>query len=268
MGMEWVRDFYSTTGGWWGSAEARITQRDERRVDLLHRIADTRTRRVLELGCGYGTTACAMAQAGHTVTGVEISDRVRFAEQFVRDTDRLTIINDDFYSVTLPRASDIVTYWNGFGVGSDADQRRLLRRSAADWLQPGGITLIDIFNPFVWAGWDGADDSPRADPRLGYRHDLSQHIEFDPTTSSAIDTWWETADPRRRFTQTLRCYTPADLQILLENSGLQLHGIVVGDGIIDLPREPSRFASLLNDHHEYVAILRNAGELTCPTPDG
>jgi hypothetical protein len=38
--MEWVRDFYSTTGSWWGKAGATITERDHRRVGLLREHTD------------------------------------------------------------------------------------------------------------------------------------------------------------------------------------------------------------------------------------
>jgi SAM-dependent methyltransferase len=255
MAMEWVRDFYSTTGEWWGAAEARITDRDHRRVDLLRRIAGDRSQRILELGCGYGATAAAMAQAGHTVTGVEISDRVAFAEQFVATAKpgRLSILQQDFYETTLPEPVDAVCYWNGFGVGTDSDQRRLLHRICTEWLRPDGIALIDIFNPFVWARWDGDDDSLEADPARGYRRNLSQHIEFSPVTCSATDTWWETGDPSRKISQTLRCYTPADLRLLLDGTGLRLDQLVVGD---DMAGADHDFRSLLQDHYEYVAVLR------------
>ena len=80
--VEWVRDFYSVTGRWWGRAESPIGPVDRGRVATLHAICGETPKRILELGCGYGSTVAAMTEAGHHVTGVEISDRADFSEQF------------------------------------------------------------------------------------------------------------------------------------------------------------------------------------------
>ncbi len=221
--MDWVPGFYSRTGEWWGPAEARITGRDHERVALLHRHAGSAPRRVLELGSGYGTTAAATARAGHTVTAVELSDRVRFGAALA--TERLTVVHDDFYTVELPGPFDVVTYWNGFGVGTDADQRRLLRRIAADWLRPGGVALIDVSDPFVWFSWHGDETHRLPDPSRGYAYELHERTTFDPATCTATDTWWPAGRADEAISQTLRCYTPADLTLLLEGTGLVLAGI-------------------------------------------
>lgn len=250
--MDWVRDFYSKTGSWWGKAEARITDRDHRRVRLLHEHAGE-TARVLELGAGYGTTAAAMAEAGHDVTAVEISDRAAFAERF---SAPVTVLRADFYEVDLLPGFDVVCYWNGFGVGSDADQRRLLTRIAREWLRPGGVALIDVFNPFVWARWDGDEEHRLPNPAEGYDHELRERITFDPITCTATDTWWPAAEPARKISQTLRCYTPADLSLLLEGTGLTLSTIHAGTGSYTPAGHPG-LRELLHDHHEYLAVLHH-----------
>ncbi|HEX5199273.1 MAG TPA: class I SAM-dependent methyltransferase, partial [Actinoplanes sp.] len=85
---------------------------------LLHEHAGAHPKRVLELGSGYGTTAVVTAQAGHSVTAIEISDRVNFAADFAKDVGpgALTVLKDDFYAVRLEGQFDAVCYWNGFGV--------------------------------------------------------------------------------------------------------------------------------------------------------
>lgn len=206
--------------------------------------------RILELGCGYGTTAAAMAQAGHIVTAVEISDRVDFARRF----ETFTVLNEDFYSVRLPRHFDVVCYWNGFGIGSDSDQHRLLMKISAEWLRPGGVALIDISNPFVWAGWDGHEEHKPARP--GYEHELCERTSFDPVTCTAIDTWWEASNPDERISQFLRCYTPADLSLLLAGTGLTLTTITVGEQSFPPSPHPG-LTDLLHEHYEYLAVLRH-----------
>ncbi|HEX2144883.1 MAG TPA: class I SAM-dependent methyltransferase [Glycomyces sp.] len=260
--MEWAQDFYSRTGHWWGKAESGVGERDRARVERAHRVRGPETTRVLELGCGYGNTAAAFAAAGHRVVGVELTDRVdhaaAHADRLGPDRlgpDRLRIVRGDFYNVALDGRFDLVTYWNGFGIGSDADQRRLLRRIAAEWLEPGGTALVDVYNPHVWAGWDGNTDLLRPNPERGYHHELRQEIRFDPVSSTAIDTWWDTAEPEHRITQRLRCYSPTDLRLLLEGTGLALAGVLIGGESVDLAAEHAGDAAWLREHHEYLAVL-------------
>ncbi|QWF83271.1 hypothetical protein HUW46_06711 [Amycolatopsis sp. CA-230715] len=253
--MDWVREFYSTTGAWWAAADAVVTDRDHRRVSLL-RTHGGEGARVLELGSGYGTTAVAAASAGYAVTAVELSDRANATGELAKDvgSGSLVVHQADFYTVDLPGPFDTVCYWNGFGIGSDADQRRLLTRIAS-WLRPGGAALVDVFNPFVWASWHGDEEHLEPDPAAGYHHELRERTTFDPVTCTATDTWWDTADPGRVLSQHLRCYTPADLALLLTGTGLALSGVVVGDPDAG-PASPDP-AALLREHHEYLAVLRH-----------
>lgn len=253
--VDWVREFYSRTGAWWARADARVTGRDHARARLV-REHGTDTGTVLELGSGYGATAVAMAQAGYTVTAVEISDRVDHSAALAEGLPpgSLTVHRADFYEVTLPGRFDVVCYWNGFGIGSDADQRRLLTRIAGEWLRPGGTALVDVFNPFVWASWDGDEEHLTPDAAAGYDHDLRERTQFDPVTCTATDTWWESGNPGEPITQTLRCYTPADLSLLLTGTGLALSAIVAGDQVLPPSPHPG-LGSLLRDNHEYLAVL-------------
>ena len=254
--VEWVRDFYSVTGRWWGRAESPIGPVDHDRVASLHAICGETPKRILELGCGYGSTVAAMTEAGHHVTGIEISDRADFSEQFVQQFGSASrIVKDDFYTVQLDGRFDVVCYWNGFGVGSDDDQRALLRRVAAEWLTESGVALIDIANPFVWARWDGDQEHKPPAPEDGYDYDLRELTNFDPIRSRFADTWWATNNPVEKLTQTIRCYTPADLRLLLEGTGLKLDSVLVSGEIVDLDKPQFGLRSLLREAHEYLAVL-------------
>lgn len=258
--MDWVEDFYSRTGRWWAAAESSVGDRDRGRVERLHHVCGPEPRRVLELGCGYGNSATAFAEAGHQVVAVELTDRADHAEAQAKllGPERLRIVRGDFYTETFEGRFDAVTYWNGFGIGTDADQRRLLRRIADEWLAPGGTALIDVYNPLVWASWDGEVELLQANPGRGYHHELQQHLTFDPITATAVDTWWDTAEPDRRITQRLRCYSPADLRLLLEGTGLALAGVLAGGEPVDLAADHAGDAAWLRDHYEYLAVLTRA----------
>ena len=256
--VEWVRDFYSVTGRWWGRAESPVAQVDHDRVAVLHAVCGDTPIRILELGCGYGSTVAAMTEAGHRVTGVEISDRADFSERFVEQFGHASrIVRDDFYTVKLDGPFDVVSYWNGFGIGSDSDQRTLLRRIASEWLTNGGTALIDVSNPFVWARWNGDEELKRARPEDGYDYELGELMRFDPIHSRFADTWWVTDNPGEKWTQHIRCYTPADLRLLLEGTGLTLDAVLVAGEIVDLDEPKFGLVSLLREAHEYLAVLRS-----------
>jgi SAM-dependent methyltransferase len=255
--VDWVPGFYSTTGRWWGGAESAITERDHTRAATITRLARPAPADVLELGCAYANSAAAAADAGYRVVGVEISDRIGFAERHLSGRE-LEVVRGDFYEVDLGRTFDIVVYWNGFGVGSDADQRRLLRRIADEWLRPDGVALIDVASPFCWARWaqEGDGDEHDPDPARGYVHrGIRQRIDYDPVANRAIDSWWERPEPDLVHTQSIRCYAPADFLLLLEGTGLALDHLEVRGEPLALDA-PQTMASPLWEANEYLVRLR------------
>jgi hypothetical protein len=215
----------------------------------------------LELGSAYGNTAVVLAQAGHDVVGVELTDRIDFARQYEAHAGEgsLTFVKGDFYRTAFGERFDVVCYWNGFGVGTDADQRRLLRRIADVWLQPCGIALIDVANPTGWIGWAGEEHHRTADPANGYPYDVSERIDFDPVRNRFVDTWWRTDRPGERWSQDIRCYAPVDFLLLLEGVGLTLEAMEVDGDALD-PRQPHSSAHRLWRAHEYLVKLGRSEE--------
>jgi hypothetical protein len=51
---------------------------------------------------------------------------------------------------------------------------------------------------------------------------------FDGRNSRLLDTWWSEEDTANVVTQSLRCYAPADLELLLESTGLHLVAVTPG----------------------------------------
>jgi SAM-dependent methyltransferase len=255
--VDWVPDFYSTTGRWWGAAESALTERDHARAATIGRLGRPPPADLLELGCGYGNSAAAAADVGYRVVGVDISDRLAFAERH-RAGRSIELVRGDFHAVALGRTFDLVVYWNGFGVGSDADQRLLLRRIADEWLRPDGVALVDVANPFLWARWAGDGEEHDADPAGGYHHrGTVERIDFDPVANRFLDSWWERPEPERVHTQSVRCYAPADFQLLLEGTGLRMDHLEVGGEPLALG-EGHTMSSPLWAANEYLARLRPA----------
>ena len=215
--MEWIQDFYKEQYRITEGMADSITKFDEALVDKVESTSNVKGRlKILELGGGLGLFAVAAAKRGHDVTIIElVPSAVQQIHKLALEHDvakKMTIIQGDFYEVDLPSDFDVVCYWDGFGVGSDDDQKLLLRRIDS-WLLPSGVSLIDIYTPWYWAKVSGRE------MKIG--EDSYRRYGFDAEGCRMLDTWWSTDSPK--VTQSLRCYSPADLNMLLSGTSLFLH---------------------------------------------
>lgn len=222
--MDWVKDFYSkqyqllNSPYWW----QRLSMSDppdyaKKNAADIERLARPGHKRVLELGCGGGVTAGAIALLGHSVVAVDLVEAAtENAERIAAELPHgsLSVLTADFYELEFTELFDVVCYFDGFGVGSDADQQRLLKRIAS-WLRPDACAIIDIYSPWLIAA--------RATGAPYQEGDLMLRSEFDAEHSRHLESYWHAdIDESRAVTQRLRCYSPADLRLLLTGTGLAL----------------------------------------------
>lgn len=221
--MDWAKNFYSKQAKWlklparWAKfSPSDPPGRARRRAAALERLAQPGTKRVLELGAGSGIVAGAIALLGHTVVAVDIVDESvanarRVAAQLPHG--ELIVVQGDFYEIELTDRFDVVCYFDGFGIGSDADQQRLLHRIAG-WLKPEGCALVDVYSPWHFATKNGEV----------YREGNAMcRSDFDADRSRLLQSIWPVGeDESQAVTQSLRCYSPADFRLLLEGTGLVL----------------------------------------------
>jgi len=232
--MNWVKDFYTKQNEWLGIYLGEIEEMHHQRAQLLHEYIQSQPQcpdasqiRVLELGAGGGQTAVALAQLGYSVTTVELlSDSVQHAQNLAQSHGtqaNMQILQGDFYDIELPlNQFQLICYFDSFGIGSDDDQQRLLRRVAA-WLdkkQPYSRVVIEIGSTSYW----GATARGRSMDLGG----CQRSYDFDPFESRLLDHWHLHESPQEVYSQSLRCYMPADLRLLLRATGLQLLGAKAG----------------------------------------
>ena len=122
----------------------------------------------------------------------------------------LRTLTGDFYAADPGGPFDVICYWDGFGIGGDDEQRLLLRRLPS-WLAPGGHALIEVYMPGYWQ------------QHAGFTRRTPEYVQtygYDADGARMTDTYAATNGDTR--TQSLRCYAPADLRLLLEGTGLTL----------------------------------------------
>lgn len=247
--MDWARDFYEKQNRWSGVYEEAISTTNREKAALIAEYNGAGPKRVLELGAGGGQASVAMAMLGHTVVAVELvpmlANQIKTLASSHGVADKVTVHNADFYTVALTGQFDVVCYWDGFGVGEDADQRRLLQR-IADWLKPTGCALIEVGTPWYIASVDG---------RGWAVGDAERRYSFDAEGCRWNDTWWPKGKPAEAVMQSLRCYSPADLRLLLAGTGLQLQSVKAG-GVFDWKERIWHPQVPLGRAMNYVAELR------------
>ena len=247
--MNWVKSFYANQYAWSDLLDDEIQPYHHDVAAKIERmIGHARPKKILELGAGGGQNGAAAAALGHDVTAIELVGSAAAAARKLADqveNGRMQVNEGDFYTVKLDQTFNVVCYWDGFGIGSDADQRRLLQR-VADWLRPDGCALIDCYTPWYAASVVGRQW------RVG---DAMRRYDFDADGCRWLDHWWS-ADGKEEdgVTQSLRCYSPADLRLLLEGTGLTLVDLEPG-GTMDWEEGVYHEKAPLNKAISYTAKL-------------
>jgi len=215
VSMDWVRSFYEKQHQWAGVCSGPVEDVHRRRARLIVCPGRKPPYRILELGCGGGQSAVALAELGHEVVGIDLLPAaIQHARALGARTPGVSVawVEADFYHFDPLGDFDVVCSFDGFGVGTDADQRRLLKR-VASWLRPTGCAFIDIYNPSYW--------EQQAGKAMSWR-DVSRRYDYDREGSRMLDTWWPAGHPELAVTQSLRCYAPEELRSLIDGTGLSL----------------------------------------------
>lgn len=126
----------------------------------LRLVGDLRGRRVLDLGCGGGQNAVAMARAGATVIGVDVSgEQLAFARRLADDHDvRVELRQGDLADLAFLRADsiDLVLAVDVFGYVEDLGRGF---RQAHRVLKVGAPLVMSVPHP-TWHVLAGGADHP------------------------------------------------------------------------------------------------------------
>lgn len=248
--MDWVKTFYSKQNEWFGIYLGSVNETHHKRAWLIQEFACLHKRsKILELGAGGGQTAIALANLGHQVTMVELlEESVKCAEKLTEKSNlpgSVKIIQGDFYKVEFEEKFDVICYFDSFGIGEDADQILLLQRISS-WLEKEGTVIIEVGSTWFWSKINNTEIDLGAAIRC---------YNFDFMGSRLLDSWFLPENPSEKYAQSLRCYTPADFMLLLQNTDFEIQEIMPG-GTIDLQNLEFVEKAELHDAMTYYVKLR------------
>lgn len=109
---------------------------------------------LLDLCCGEGRHAAALAALGYDVTGIDLNESA--LKRAEKRGSRANFVLGDVRNHFLPdqSAHGIYCLWQSFGYYTTLENRRLLK----DWhraLKPGGKLVLDVYNRDFFQGKDG-----------------------------------------------------------------------------------------------------------------
>lgn len=249
----WVKEFYDSAVVWWGESWYE-GENLKPRLERVEQFAGKAPRKLLELGAGTGETAGYLAAAGYSITAIDISDQnysllCKIADQY----PLLTALKGDFLTAEIAGQFDAVCLFESFGMGSDAEQRQLLHRINSEWLAPQGVVIMDVYHPFGPIRKAGFSQSLDRLEEVAGSVDMTERSFYDAVLGRWIDEWEPVGDVAKTRRQSIRCYTPADLLLLLEGTGLKIiHAEFNGKAFDPAPTEVSVTSPLLEYENDYA----------------
>lgn len=171
--------------------------------------------RVLDVGCGPGRHARALAERGIAVHGIDISDTfVALAREYAPEgatferLDARRLPFDGEFDAVISLCQGAFGLAGGTGaVGADPDG--VVLDGMARALRPGGRCAVSAFSAYFQIRWLEESDSFDAD--AGVNHESASLRA--PDGSEATRDLWTT------------CFTPRELRLLAARSGLRVDAV-------------------------------------------
>lgn len=242
------KDFYQKQNEWSDIYYRSIGESENEKIRFIDSLTLVGGKEILELGCGGGQFALAAARAGYRVTALDIEQNfIQYAQSQNKDfpESRLRFIVADFMQNIALGKFDCICYWDGFGIGDDQQQKTLLKKMIV-WLKPKGVILLEVFTPWYW--------SSVAQGKSWKVSNATRLYEFDPYENRLLDHWWETGKESTRVTQSIRCYAPVDIELLLSDTGFEIKQIKPG-GAVDYNTGKYLSDVPLNKAMSYIAVI-------------
>ena len=132
----------------------------------------------------------------------------------------------------------------------------MLHRIAQEWLAPAGRALVEVYSPARPTRDAGSEVRLPPLPGVQGSVEMFERCHFDARHCRWIDEWVPVAAPEQALAQSIRCYSPADLALLLEGTGLTLlHLEVEGEALPADDADAITLSPALLQAWSYLAVL-------------
>lgn len=213
MKSNWAKEFYKMQFGNMSSID--MSYYEEQAKEILEQIGRP-IDSLLELGAWDGSLARAISKDVSRITTIELIKEMAEAAQR-KNPANINTVHGSFYDAQIAEKFDAIIYIDGFGVGTDEDQLKLLK-NIEQWLGDDGCALIDVYQPEHWKKADGIEMYP--DPKR--KPDIVRRYSYDYEQDIMMDTWWQDGEEELGQTQYLRCYTPGEIFDMCRQAGLKV----------------------------------------------
>jgi len=198
---------------WTDRSAAEVAERVERLLDLAP------SSRVLDVPCGTGQLSGALADRGHRVHGVDLSEKVLAAARTHLDgRSDVVLERGDMRRLEVRGELDAaVCWWGSFGYFGDQGDEAFVR-SVRDALKPGAPFLVEGFvMESLLPGY-----APSGIMRFGDIMVVDER-RLDLDTSMIESTWTviEGEEVSERMEVRVRLYPWLELQRLFERAGFE-----------------------------------------------
>ncbi len=195
----------------------RDEEEAERAIELILRAANAQPGwSFLDLACGNGRHALALARKGFRVVGVDLSanllDKAR--EAAARDKLDVEFVRADMRDLEWRGEFDaVLNLFTSFGYFPSEEEDENILRASYRALKPGGWFVLDFFNAGAVTGSLVPRDERRIDGHtvIQERAIRGNRVVKRITISANGET--------RTFTESVRLYRPEDLRALLARAG-------------------------------------------------
>jgi SAM-dependent methyltransferase len=210
--------------------------------------------RILDLACGFGRHALALARRGHPVVGVDITPAYVEEARRQAEEERLDaqFVCADLRDVVYRKAFDVVLNLADGAIGyleDDAENLKIFDRIAAA-LKPGGQHVMEVCSgDYARAHW--ARGASRKHWEAGRRALSLAEFEWEAETARMLYTGYTFAygepltAPQGHAPTTTRLYTLAELREIFAARGMRVCE-AFGGYDRDLPASEDQFTLLVH----------------------
>jgi len=218
---EWWQNFFDefyVTG--WGLRDKERTPQEVKFI--IKNVPLKKKDKILDLCCGYGQHAIALAQRGFDVTGLDYSDyELKIAKKETRKRKlKVDFIKADAIKMDFCNEFDVIlNIFTSFGYSSDENNQKFIN-NVGKALKRGGRFLIDYINAaFILKNFREKDWKD-----LGKNGFLLEESFYDPKTGINNLNWILIKQGKvyKKLNCRLRFYTYPEMETMLAKSGMRV----------------------------------------------